>query len=311
MNNKNIILNIEASNYSKIARETLEKYCNYYESTWDTLDNQIAEQTTILIVRLEKYIDKNVLNKFKNLKIIISATTGVDHIDINYIKKNKIKLLSLRGEEDFLKSIPSTAEHTWALLMSLIRNIPSANNSVKENLWNRDLYRGYQLKNKTIGIIGLGRTGLMVAHYAIAFEMNIIYYDPFVLNKSFKKVENLNALIENSDIITIHVHLNKSTINLLNTNLNKIKLGAYLINTSRGRILNEKIAVSLLKKGIIKGIASDVLSTELVDIKKSPLFNAFIENENIIITPHIGGATFDAMHQTEEFMATKLIKYIK
>lgn len=262
-------------------------------------------------MRLERYIGREALSYFPNLKYVISATTGTDHLDLKYLEQRKIKFFCLKGETDFLRTITSTPELTWGLVISLLRHIPQAVSSVHQE-WSRDKFKGYQLKDKTIGIIGLGRVGRQIALYAKAFGMEIMYYDPFVVDDSFQKCVSLDELLHKSDIVTVHVHLTDETNFLLNEdNLYKMKKGAYLINTSRGRIIDETAIVSLLKQNYLKGVAVDVLCNELQDYKSAPLYQAFLEGYNVLITPHIGGASYDAMHMCEEFMAKKFIDFIK
>lgn len=282
----------------------------YRECSWNELPTDCS-YVDGLIVRLEKYIDKEVLSHFPNLKYVISATTGTDHLDLKYFKQRNIKLFCLKGELDFLRTITSTPELTWGLLISLLRHIPQAVNSVYQE-WNRDKFKGYQLKDKTIGIIGLGRIGKQIALYAKAFGMDILYYDPYVVDCSLPQSESLDELLQKSDIVTVHVHLTDKTENLLNgNNLCRIKKGAYLINTSRGRIIDETAIVSLLEQNHLKGVVVDVLSNELQDYKSSPLYQAFLSGYNILITPHIGGASYDAMHECEEYIAHKFVEFVK
>lgn len=300
-----IVLNAEPNGYSQNAIKTWEqKGYKYIASNWDEIDSRNSfTNVNILIVRLARKIDKNILDKFPSLTHLFSATTGLDHIEVDILNERGIKLVSLRGHDDFLKTIPSTAEHTWALLLALIRNIPAANEDVKLGNWNRDQFRGYQLKEKKIGIIGLGRTGKKVATYAQAFGMHIQYFDPYVNEQSFYKCSSLDELLSSSDIISLHVHLNEETHQLIGKQqISKIKKDSLLINTSRGNILDESAVADALTAKQIKGIATDVLSTELADIKLSPLWQAQQRKENIIITPHIGGATCDAMWACEEYL---------
>jgi len=302
------VLNAEPLNYSrKAVLLWKEKGLEYIESSWKEIESKLLfEDVLILIIRLNKYVDKTILDKFPNLNFLISATTGHDHIDLKYLQEKNIKLVSLREHNDFLKTIPSTAEHTWALLLALIRKIPQANEHVLNGGWNRDLFKGYQLKGKTLGIIGLGRTGLKVAKYAKVFDMNVSYHDPFVINDNYLKCNKLQDLLETSDILSIHIHLTDETRNYINeTNIDFIKKGALLINTSRGVVLNEDVLVRALKNKLLFGIAVDVLSTELDNVENSPLWKAQHQGENIIITPHIGGATYDAMWACEEFIVGK------
>ena len=304
-----IVLNAEPTGYSAKAIESWKhKGYIYQASSWKEIETAGSfEDVNILIVRLAKKIDRSILNKFPNLTHLITATTGLDHIDLESVDDSGIKLVSLRGHDDFLQTIPSTAEFTWALLLALIRNIPAANEHVKQGLWDRDKFRGYQLKGKQLGIIGLGRTGKKIANYALAFDMKIQYFDPYVNDRAFQKTDQLEKLLSSSDIISLHVHLNDETHQLIGEhNISLIKNDCLIINTSRGNILDEEAIVKALVSKKIKGIATDVLSTELDDIKASPLWQAQQKNENIIITPHIGGASCDAMWACEEFVVEQL-----
>lgn len=304
-----VVLNAEPSGYSvKAIERWKEKGYTYITSGWDEImQRQHFNEVNVLITRLAKKIDVQVLAKFPSLTHLVSATTGLDHIDITSLDKRNIRLVSLRGHDEFLRTIPSTAEHTWALLLALLRKIPAANEHVKQGFWDRDSFRGYQLKGKTIGIIGLGRTGTKVAAYAKAFDMKVCYVDPYVDNSDFTRCGSLDALLGMSDVISIHVHLKEDTQHLLAAhNAGLIKDGCLLINTSRGKIIDEAAVAKVLASGKLGGIATDVLAYELDDIKKSPLWMAQQKNYNIIITPHIGGATYDAMWACEEFIAEQV-----
>jgi D-3-phosphoglycerate dehydrogenase len=303
------VLNVEPYGYSRHAMSLWkEKGYDYVEASWDevALGNK-WDEVEILIVRLSRIIDFKELSYFSNLKIIVSATTGLDHLNIEALAEKGVEIISLKGEKEFLDGIPSTAEHAWALIQNIMRNIPSASSDVRAGNWNRDRFRGYQLKNKTIGIIGLGRTGGKVAKYAEAFDMKVMYYDPFVDSNAYAKMESLNNLLASADVITLHVHLNEQTQYLLNgVNIEKVKQGSYLVNTSRAAIWDEESVVQALAKGQIGGVATDVLITELSEIKDSPLWKASQTESNIIITPHIGGATWDAMWACEEYIIKQI-----
>ena len=306
-----IVYNLEPFGYSQKAVEIWQSKAYYYvEGSLSKLaEFRDLEKIEILIVRLKHYIDSSLIDHLPNLKAVITATTGLDHIDENSLEQRKIELVSLRPHKYFLDTIPSTAEHTWGLLMSLIRNIPAANNDVSKGNWERDNYRGYQLKDKALGIIGLGRTGEKVAQYAEVFGMRVVFYDPYVENNEYMKASTLDELARISDIVSIHVHLLPNTINLINDSfIESCKEGVYIINTSRGKICDESALVNGLKSKKVKGIATDVLVAELTSITNSELWQAQRKGENIIITPHIGGATWDAMWNCEEFIATNYIE---
>lgn len=302
-----IVYNAEHFGYSEKAVSLWEeKGYTFRKGSWreiETIDS--FPEVDILIVRLQRKVDEPVLSKFPNLKKLISATTGLDHIDRDAVDKRGIEIISLKGHDAFLRTIPSTAEHTWALLMALVRNIPTANEDVKTGNWNRDAFRGFQLKDKVLGIIGYGRIGKQVAHYADAFDMNVKFYDPYFHDNSYKyeKVSSLQELLTASDILTIHIHQNNETEHLINeNNIHYIKKGAWLINTSRGAVLEEEAIVKALKNQRIRGVATDVLATELTHIEDSPLWQAHKEKYNVIVTPHLGGSTWDAMWACEEFI---------
>ena len=297
-----IVYNAEPEDYSEKAELVWKKAgFKYISGSWNNV-NKVFPWVTILIVRLGRVVNVKILNKFPDLEILISATTGLDHIDLNFVNKKGIHLVSLKGQESFLKKISSTAEHTFALLLSLIRKIPNAIQDVNDANWNRDRFKGNQLSTKSIGIIGLGRVGLMVANYAKCFGMEVYYVDPNINNEEFIKVNSLAELVSMTDVISVHVHLDKSTERLISRDLLKSSRdGQFLINTSRGDILDEKAVVDALVSGKLAGVAVDVLSTELDDIKNSELWKAK-DDFQIIITPHIGGATYEAMWLCEEFV---------
>ena len=156
----------------------------------------------------------------------------------------------------------------------------------------------------------MGRTGSLLAKYATAFDMNICYYDPFVEGQ-YKRINSLEELLSVSDIVSLHVHLDNTTENLVNSsNSTSFKNGAYLINTSRGGIVDEVVLVDLLERGILKGVATDVIKNELGSLAESPLHQAQVKGLNVIITPHIGGATHDALNMCEEFLSEKLVQHL-
>jgi len=304
------ILNVEPSGYSVCAIQIWKSNgFSYLEKDLHQINSEeIFDDIDILIVRLQKKIDKTFLKRFPRLKMIISATTGTDHLDLESLQSAGIELVSLREHANFLKTIPSTAELTWGLICALIRNLPSAYEDVALGNWNRDKFRGFQLYNKKIGIIGLGRIGQMVAKFGNVFDMHVGYYDPFVDSTLHFRYNSLDDLLESCDIITVHVHLNKDSYHLLNQdNLSKVKKGSFLINTSRGNVWDEEALVSVFNSGNINGIAADVLSDELGDIRKSALWRLQQKGANVIITPHIGGATYDAMWSCEEFLASYVV----
>jgi D-3-phosphoglycerate dehydrogenase len=306
------ILNAEPLEYSDEARSILYEIgpVNEYQHTHDSLLHCIKDYE-VLIVRLGLSIDREIIQAARNLKVIVTATTGLDHIDIEYAGKRNIEVLSLQGETEFLRSIPATAEHTWGLLLSLVRKIPQASYDVRCYNWDRDKFRGNDLFQKKLGILGLGRIGEKVAKYGLAFGMQVSAYDPYRSDwiKKINRAFSLENLLENSDILTIHVPLNNETLCMIGADeLSILPNSAFLINTSRGKIIDEEALFQMLTAGKIAGAALDVLAEEREQSKgsKKKLIEYAKEHNNLIITPHIGGATIESMAMTEVFMAKKL-----
>ena len=265
----------------------------------------------VLFVRLRFKLTQDFLEKTPNLKYILTATTGLDHIDATYFESQAGQVISLRGETDFLDSIPSTAEHSWALLLALLKKIPSSFEDVGDGNWNRDAFKGHNLSGKKIGILGLGRVGKQVAHFAQAFGLEVGYFDIIPQTNNYKNFSNPQELFGWADIISIHIPLNDSTVNFVNESLLQYcRPNAFLINTSRGNIWDEKYVAEMLKQNKLGGVATDVLGDEYQkeSIKYNPLVQLAHEEYNIIITPHIAGATYESMALTEEFIVSKFLK---
>jgi len=273
-------------------------------------------QYDILIVDVVNFVDKKIIDQAENLKIIATAATGVDHIDVDYAKKKKIKVISLKGETKFLKEIPATAEMTFGLILALVRQTPAAFKSVKKGQWNRPALKGIDLYEKTFGIIGFGRLGQIVAKYAKAFGMEVMATDPNVKASEFKKTGvkkvSLTQLLKTADVVSLHVNLIPKNYNLISTKeFNLMKKTAVLINTARGQLINEKALLKALKTKKIAGAAIDVLANEKEIKKAKPLIEYAKKNKNFIITPHIGGMTQDSADKTRIFIAQKVKQAIK
>lgn len=302
------LLITEIEDFSEVAIMELEKRFIVDKLLFFSKESLISkiDQYDAIFIRLGVFIDKEIIDKAVNLKYILTATTGLDHIDVTYFEEKGGKVISLKNEFEFLGTIPSTAEHTWALMLALIKKIPFAFQSVKEGVWNRNLFKGTNLKEKKIGILGLGRVGKQIAKFAEAFEMDIRYYDINDINSNYQRFSTAEELFSWAEIITIHIPLNEHNINFVNKSLLELcSQNVILINTSRGAVWNEQIIADSLIKGKIKGVATDVLASEYNDYS-SPLISLLNQNFNIIITPHIAGATYESMNTTELFIAQKI-----
>ena len=306
------ILNAEPAGYSEKARAILRAVGELHE---EALDRDallaMARQFDVLIVRLGLLIDREMLDAAERLKFIVSATTGLDHIDVEYANSRGVKVLSLKGETEFLRSIPATAEHTWALLLSLIRRIPAAVSSVHQGKWDRDQFRGNELYGKTLGIVGLGRVGEQVARFGLAFQMTVGAYDPHRQDWASQvgRYFSLTDLLADSDMVSIHVQLNDETKGMFGSDEFRVmKSGAVLVNTSRGAVIDEAALLEALHGSRLGGAALDVVADEIdaTPGASHPLVKHARTHGNLIITPHLSGATHESMKRTEELMAEKL-----
>lgn len=251
-------------------------------------------------------LDKDVLEG-TSIKWIVTASTGTNHIDLKYCEEVDIKVVSITKDYGLLDRISSTAELAFALMMNLIRNIPAATERVKNFQW--EYITGRQLSEMSVGIVGYGRLGKMMTRYCQAFGAQVYIYDPYaevptdwtdhnqlVTGLHYpEQVASLKILFDLSDVISLHVHLNEETKYLIDGKLLKKFENKYLVNTSRGDIVNENDVLRALEMGNLLGYATDVIAHELGDVSESPLIKALHENDNLIITPHLGGSTSDAM----------------
>ncbi len=272
--------------------------------------NKFLRDLDVLFIRLNYYIGNDFLKKCKNLKYVCSPTTGLIHIDLNILAKKNISLISLRGEKAFLKNVHAAAEHTFCLILSLLRGMNIYNNDIKAHNWNRMLFLGDELNCKKIGIIGFGRIGCKVSQYLTAFGAEISWYDPYIdpKNNKFYQYKSLTKLIEYNEIIVLTASVKNSSI-ILDENEIKLFEGKYFVNISRGELVNEEAFIKLLKKDLMAGFATDVISNENFEnnLKK---FVDLSYNRNLLITPHIGGATKISLQKTELFIANQLKKII-
>jgi len=261
-------------------------------------------------------VTKSLMEACSSLKAIATATTGLDHIDLDTAKEMGVHVVSLRGERAFLDTITGTAELAFGMLIDLARLTHTAFESVKRYEWEMEKFKGHTLAGKTLGVVGLGRLGRMCARYGSAFGMEVIYTDPDegVRDGSLYERVDFEELIERSDAISIHVHLKEDTLNMFNIDvIERMKQGCYLINTSRGRIANEEAVLSALESGLLGGYATDVLTNEIDFIKtfsNHPLVEYAQAHNNLIIVPHTGGLTYESRIATDMFVAEKLAKVL-
>jgi D-3-phosphoglycerate dehydrogenase len=254
-------------------------------------------------------IDKELLEGTK-IKTINSCSTGLNHIDLEYCEKNNIEIQCHKTDYELINQLPSTSELAFGLMMSLLRKIPQSQKHVSDYKWDYTQFMGRQIKDLKIGIIGYGRLGKMMFNYCKAFGADVTVYDPYVFTNH--KDDRLECIFTDCDVISLHVHVTDETKYMIDKKLLGLtKKNLYIINTSRGEIVNEIDIVNALKYGNdyfgrLAGYATDVIENEFDDLTKSPIIKAMNEGENIIVTPHIGGMTIEGQTKAYKWSIDKL-----
>ena len=245
------------------------------------------------------------------LKIISCATTGSDHIERKELDSRGIPLRTLMEDKELLLNLTPAAELSWALLMACARKLPAAVKHVVSGGWDREQFPGIMLNGKRIGIIGCGRIGTWMSRYARAFGMEIVGYDPF-LSKYPPHINpiSIEDLARTSDFITIHVPLTEDTKGLFSKkHCAMVKNGAILINTSRGAVVDEQAVLMALESNRLGAAGLDVLMDE-PEVEKSPLLKYARNHDNLIITPHCGGFSHDAVKIVCRRAAEKIVEHL-
>lgn len=309
---KPTILITESAGFSTRAADRLRAAGNLIQTDLDRPGLlRAVGAVDVLWVRLRHQIDAELMNHAPRLKIIVSPTTGLNHIDVATAASRGIRVLSLLGDREFLKTVHATAEHTVGLILALIRHIPAAQADVFQGAWRRDHFRGNELFGKTAGIVGYGRLGRMVGRLLQAFEMRVLAHDPHI-NPSEAEPEitlvPLPQLLHAADLVTVHVNLCAETTGLLGREFfAQMKPGAWFINTARGELVDESALLEALQTGHLAGAALDVLADEQsTGMAHHPLVQYARTHPKLILTPHIGGCTAESMEKTECWMVQKL-----
>lgn len=259
--------------------------------------------------RLGFRIGAKELGESPRCRVLATPVTGIDFIDEKACAARNVTIACLRGEREFLKKVRATAELTIALTFDLLRHTAQAQQDTEDGHWRRDLFRGEEIFEKKVGIVGYGRLGAITADFYEALGAYVSYTDIRDVNArpSHKFVESLEELIKDSDIVSVHVNYNEYTHHLLNDEIFRYFSGKqYLINTSRGGVISEKALLEALNRGMLKGAALDVVQNEHLFDATNPLTLYAKANKNLILTPHIGGNTYESFSKTEWFIAEKI-----
>ncbi|MFH1798538.1 MAG: phosphoglycerate dehydrogenase [Candidatus Omnitrophota bacterium] len=267
--------NFEVDEVFKLSEEDLVKKIKGYDA---------------LVIRSGTTVTKKIIEASDTLKIIGRAGVGLDNVDVESASKKGIIVMNAPSGNTI-----STAEHAFSLMLSLSRNIPQANQSVKQGKWERKKFMGVELYGKTLGIIGLGRIGTEFAKRALSFGMKIIAFDPFLSEERAESLSvepvNLDDLFKRSDFITIHTPLTDDTRHLIDEDaFKKMKNGVRIINAARGGIIDESALAKYIASGKVSGAALDVYETSETPPKDSPV----VGMDNVVTTPHLGASTEEA-----------------
>jgi D-3-phosphoglycerate dehydrogenase len=241
-----------------------------------------------LIIRSATQVDAATLEAAKDLVVVGRAGIGLDNVDV--AKATELGVMVVNAPQS---NILSAAEQTMALLLAQARNIPQAHTALKNGKWERSKWEGVELHGKTLGVVGLGKIGALVAQRAMSFGMRLVAFDPFISEERARhmgvELVDLDSLLAQSDFITIHLPKNKETTNLLNAeSLRKTKPGVRIINVARGGIVNEADLAEAIRSGHVQGAALDVFEKE--PTTESPLF----ELASVVVVPHLGASTAEA-----------------
>jgi D-3-phosphoglycerate dehydrogenase len=279
-------------NLTEEALEVFDRYPDIQAVRTATLPKkeliEIIAGYDAIIVRSPTTLSGDVIASGHKLKYIGRAGAGCDNIDLGAAKDRGITVINVPSGNTI-----STAEHTFALMLSLLRHIPDAHHSVVAGEWKRSIFRGSELYGKTLGIIGLGRVGGEVARRALAFSMTVQAADPFVdtyrAEELGVRLVDLEPLLRSSDMVTVHVPLHDGTRNMISQEqIRSMKDGAYLINCARGGVVDEEALAEACRSGKLSGAACDVFSSE------PPGDNPLLSLPRSVLSPHIGGATREA-----------------
>jgi D-3-phosphoglycerate dehydrogenase len=270
--------------------------------------DEILAETELLFAPLGFLVDAEKIRRTPRLKVIVSNTTGIPHIDVDAARQRNIAVCALHDEAEFLDRITPTAELAIGLMIACLRRIPAASRAAAAGCWDRRPWGAPRMLSRLrLGIVGYGRLGRKVASAARALEMEVAYFDPHVAGG----VSSLGALAARSDVLSLHAPANAETAGLISRSvLERLPQGAVVVNTARGELLDTDALLDLMDKGHIYAAGLDTISGEydpnhLEIFPASRVARYAREHDNLVLTPHIGGSTIDAWTETERFVIDK------
>ncbi|MDI3518594.1 MAG: D-3-phosphoglycerate dehydrogenase / 2-oxoglutarate reductase [Caldanaerobacter sp.] len=269
---------------------------------------EVIKDYDAIIVRSATKVDRELIEKGEKLKVIGRAGNGVDNIDVEAATQRGILVVNTPAGNTI-----AAAELTIGLMLAIARNIPQAYHAALNGDFRRDRFKGVELNGKTVGIIGLGRIGSLVASRLAAFNMRVIAYDPYMPDERFEKCGvkrvTLDELLEQSDFITIHIPKTEETKKMIGEKeFKKMKKGVRIVNAARGGIIDEKALYNAIKEGIVAAVGLDVLEVEpKYNVEHQDFHNPLLELSNVVFTPHLGASTYEAQENISIAIAQEVI----
>ncbi len=299
MNKKKILV---IDDYTQEFFNELAKFGKVTKAT--EIDERVQlDDVNILVVRSKTRVDKGLVDRMRNLKFVITATHGMDHICVGYLKEKKIECYNAPVQSY------DVAQGIMAYILAFSTKLLEGDRSMKRGEWKKKELKGFRIKGKTLGVIGYGRIGKEVAKMAKSLEMKVVTYDPYA--KGSKFAVSLDGLLKESDFITLHIPLTNETRGMIGKKeISKMKEGAYIINTARGGIIDERALLNALDEGKLSGAALDVCEAQPPFQNK--VSDSLVKHERVIATPHSIGQSTEAVHEkgkkVMEFIKTLQIK---
>jgi D-3-phosphoglycerate dehydrogenase len=295
------------------AREILEKSCRvrYLSPAAEELAEALKDADAYYATLTIRLTDA-MMAEAPGLRVVATPSTGLDHIDMEAAARRGIAVLGIKDDRELLDRITATAELAWALILACARHLPGAVQAARNGHWARDLYRGHQIAYKTLGILGLGRLGTIVAGYGQAFRLRVLACDRNPVRMPGVEMVAFDRLLRESDILTVHIHMTEDNRHLFRRDtFRMMKRGAILINTSRGGILDEPALIEALDDGTLSAAGLDVIDGEWrEDLESHPLIAYSRTHDHLIITPHIGGVTYESQAMAFAATAEKLVRFM-
>jgi D-3-phosphoglycerate dehydrogenase len=285
--------------------EAMGYHCDYQPAIKPDQAYEIIGGYEGLVIRSKFLVDRKVLDLAKNLKFICRAGAGMDNIDEAYANEKGIALINApEGNMD------AVGEHAIAMLLNLMNNINRSDAEIREGVWKREANRGYELKGKTVGIVGYGFMGGSFARKLSGFDVKVIAYDKYKTGFSDQYVRevSMEEMVKLADVVSFHIPLTAETKGLVNDEyLFHFKKPIFLLNTSRGKVVQTQAVLNAIKQGKILGAGLDVLEVEKFPaLAEQQWFGELRNSDKVLLTPHVAGWTFDSYRRISEVMAEKL-----